>query len=183
MRSRSFKLSRDHKWTRQHVSKKYEKTYFQNIIELLKVVAMSLLFLLDKVWRLLRKTGEMKLARKDVWFTVDDLRLYIMIILFKIDWIKTVSNVKKGRNANQWPTNAIVLGADEYMTSGERLNNFHGFIDLAETQIFGNSSSSSTRCIIHFFFEKKSKLPKLFRSPKCNEQPFSCLMNEAVLAT
>ena len=131
MRSRSFKLSRDHKWTRQHVSKKYEKTYFQNIIDLLKVVAMSLLFLLDKVWRLLRKTGEMKLARKDVWFTVDDLRLYIMIILFKIDWIKTVSNVKKGRNANQWPTNAIVLGADEYMTSGERLNNCHGFIDFS----------------------------------------------------
>ena len=36
----------------------------------------------------------------------------------------------------------------------------------SETQIFGNSSSSSTRCIIHFFFGKKSNLPKLFRSPK-----------------
>ena len=36
----------------------------------------------------------------------------------------------------------------------------------SETQIFGNSSSSSTRCIIHFFFEKKSNLPKLFQSPK-----------------
>ena len=36
----------------------------------------------------------------------------------------------------------------------------------SETQIFGNSSSSSSKCI----FEKKSKLSKLFRSP--NSQKF-----------
>ena len=31
----------------------------------------------------------------------------------------------------------------------------------SETQIFENSSSSSTRCIIHFFFEKKNKITKV----------------------
>ena len=30
---------------------------------------------------------------------------------------------------------------------------------------FGMSSSSPTRCVIHFFFEKNSYLPKLFQSP------------------
>ena len=45
----------------------------------------------------------------------------------------------------------------------------------SRTPIFGNSSSSSTRCIIHFFFEKFSNLPKLFRAPK--SQTFVLFLN------